>query len=133
MRSALCLLAVLAITASVQADDVPGPIMSEPIQPAPYYGPEYVPTPGPVYSPSWHAGGNSFHIFSGPAAGDGFSSAGYYGGGPVFEAYHAGSYRLPADLPYGGYPHSSGVYGPMMLDLLVIPDMSQRGRPHRRW
>ena len=133
MKSFLCLLAAFAIAATATADDVPGPVLEERFPSAPYYASP----PGPNYGPQLHAGGNSFHIFYGPPADSGLSNEGYYNG-PVFESYHAGSHMVPADVPIAPYSYNTGIYGPMMLDVLLMPEMSRRGGSHhggshRRW
>jgi hypothetical protein len=118
MKIALSLIALLALTTTARADEPPGPVLGE----------SYA-VPPPVYPPLMPRRGNSFRIISGASVNDGNSSAGYVVDGvygPVFESYHAESSNPWADMPPQRPYLNTGMYGPMMFDVLLFSDISSR-------
>jgi hypothetical protein len=111
-------MAALAIVASAEADDVPGPS----------FGDSYVvPSPPPVYGPPLPRRGNSFRIISDSSIEEGGSRAGYsIGGGPMFRLYHAESAYPWTDAPAYSPHGAGGIHGPLMLDVLLFTDISSR-------
>lgn len=118
MKIALSLIALLALTTTTGADEPAGSVVGE----------SYA-IPPPIYAPLMPRRGNSYRIISGASVNDGNSSAGYVVDGvygPVFESYHAESTNPWADMPAQRPYCNTGMYGPMMFDVLLFNDISSR-------
>lgn len=119
MKCVLCLLATFLAVASAAADDsvlqpgvvapVPAPVATSPPPRSSY---RVVPGPSVLPGPS-----NSRSTLTQPS-------------GRVIEWYHAGSSNPTADLPDCmppcGRGYGPGMYGPVLIDVLLIPDISSR-------